>query len=233
MKKASSHRPTGQGGAWAAMKPRANWTWNANSRSVGEFARAYAAATGLCPPERYAEWVELIGPAGWDFAEARVMIRACDNPALGFDGKMPYHAYFYNPKEKRGITELTNSSVLAAELARVEAALVLARGMNEPSMIAESEALLAALRGFGLLLDISRRLDAVQAGAPSAEDRAQLPVMLASLDIQADAMERAVRAWGDALKGPGYKHMSRFEDTAMGLRKISEQARKAVGNKIR
>lgn len=49
----------------------AEWSWNANGRTMDEFVEAWAVREGLKEPAKVAQWAAAIGPVAWDIHEGR------------------------------------------------------------------------------------------------------------------------------------------------------------------
>lgn len=48
------------------VEAAAEWTWNQKGRSIHEFSVSYAVRQGYPDPEKFAEWVDVLGEVEWD-----------------------------------------------------------------------------------------------------------------------------------------------------------------------
>ena len=91
----------------------AEWSWNAEGRSEGEFAEAWAIRVGYGNPEAVGEWAALMGPVEFDvydsdfpicysWGKAIEMVRQHQRPLLG-EGMFRYYAEVDDFERKKEI----------------------------------------------------------------------------------------------------------------------------------
>ena len=113
----------------------AEWSWNARGRDEREFSAAYATRRGISDPAAFAEWAVLLGPVGWDFYGAAMydfnhsailsnMVAARLDPGLGKKGMFEYFPTMQRFDE---------------DLAVCEKAMRIAKRLDDPAMIAETQ----------------------------------------------------------------------------------------------
>ena len=113
----------------------AEWSWNAKGRDAREFSAAYATRRGIGDPDGCAEWAVLLGPVGWDFygpamydfnhgSRLTDMVTARGRPNLGKTGLFEYFPTMQRFDE---------------DLAVCEKAMRIAKRLDDPAMIAETQ----------------------------------------------------------------------------------------------
>jgi hypothetical protein len=113
----------------------AEWSWNAKGRDAREFSAAYATRRGIGDPDGFAEWAVLLGPVGWDFygpamydfnhgSRLTDMVTARARPNLGKEGLFEYFPTMQRFDE---------------DLAVCEKAMRIAKRLDDPAMIAETQ----------------------------------------------------------------------------------------------
>jgi hypothetical protein len=199
----------------------AEWSWNAEGRSVAEFCRAYAGQTGICDPELFARWAAKTGDAGWWLAESRLLLKAIYDPAFIL------RPVVYDDHRFELSDLLYKRSQIEAALLTARQGLELAYESGVEDMVDESEALCAGLRAL-LAVDTARPLLAkpvLDAGA-----RERLASALHEFDAAAAVLSTRVSRWGarvDQNLEPGsrLRAPSRLRDTAQVLCKVADRAR--------
>jgi len=129
----------------------AEWSWNSNGRTEKEFAKAYATRIGIKNPDLYSQWVDEIGPIGWSIAGSRIVesfIFAAGGQVFidGFieDGKLFTEE---NLTFGKGIlSEFRYSEVLDENIAKAKMVLDLAREIDEPVVVLESQSVHGVLQ---------------------------------------------------------------------------------------
>ena len=119
----------------------AEWSWNSTGRDEREFAAAWATTRGLKDPELAADWAVLLGPVGWDvygsgvpynsfFGGAARMVGDRAKPILGKG------LFRYFDTEER----------LRADAAACEKAMAMARRLDSPAILAETQVISGYVR---------------------------------------------------------------------------------------
>jgi hypothetical protein len=191
----------------------AEWSWNARGRSPEAFALAWATRRGFKDAEAAARWAVLLGPVGWDvygsgipypscFGGAAEMIKARQAPAWGAG----MFRYFPNPDR------------LAGDLGVCDEALRIARALDEPELVGETETIGGYLRMIRALAAIAQ---AYQGGAPP-ETSARESLQRAMNDLAHATFEtcQALKLWERAAN---QRHCwrGRFCDTLNVTRKTA------------
>ncbi|MEW6750799.1 MAG: glycoside hydrolase family 20 zincin-like fold domain-containing protein [Candidatus Latescibacterota bacterium] len=202
----------------------AEWTWNAAGRTPEEFARAYAALTGVADPELFARWALLAGEAGWSLAESRLFLGLIYDPSLGVAGPRPLDHRF----EQAGLVQPAH---LTEMLGVAEQALGLARQAGDAEMVCESECVLAGLQVFAALLEAGHLLAAAAPtlDSPSTTGAAgpALARALDEVDRCAAVVRRSLLAWGDRVgtRSGETRLPTRLLDTAFVLYRTGDALR--------
>ena len=197
----------------------AEWTWNATGRSAEEFARVYAAVTGIADPDLFARWALLAGEAGWTLAESRLLLTLIYNPTLGFGGEIP-------PDHRFEFAFLEQVSALPDAIAAARKALALATEASVPDMVDESAAVLAGLE---FLAGLEVTIPMLAGPAIGLEAQAALAGQIAALDDHAYTLRRHVLAWGERIAAcTGEKIHPRLTETAVVMLRTCDALRAAA-----
>jgi len=203
----------------------AEWSWNPGGRSPRDFARAYAHAAGIADVEAFADWAQSIGPIGWDIAGSRLFLRMIYSPAMALGGDAPLDHRF------EGGPEVLSDEQIQNDLAQAQAALAIARRLDLPDAVEETEldiASLKLLRGLYWLSHI--RADAANVSPAQVAAAAQ---SLDMLDRCAAAISTRLRQWGERVCArPGESIPSRLIDTVQAPARTANSAREILGRPL-
>ena len=201
------------------IQAAAEWSWNSAGRDEREFAASWASREGLKDPEKAADWAVTLGPVGWDvygsgvpyphfFGGAAKLIADRAAPRLG----ERMFRYFPTPEH---FTE---------DLAACERALVLAREVGTPTLVAETE----AIGGYVAMIQAVWRMASVLSGKQTLteEEKMQAQRLMNELDAAALATVNGLQAWESAV-GPGLGG-GRFADTVNVTERTSADIGKAL-----
>ncbi|UCH35390.1 MAG: hypothetical protein JSV65_03300 [Armatimonadota bacterium] len=167
----------------------AEWSWNHNGRSPREFARAYACAVGVANIEAFADWADKIGPVGWDIAGSRLFLNLIYNPALAVGRDVPLdHRFESGP-------EVLSEEQIQRDLAQAREALAIARRLDLPDAVDETEITIASVKLLRSLYRLSH-LPADAQAVSSDEIRAAADA-LDTLDQCAAVTSSRLRRWGE------------------------------------
>jgi len=182
----------------------AEWSWNAHGRTEKQFAEAWAIRRRIKRPEQVAQWAVMLGPVGWDvygsgvpypqfFGRAAKLVKDRERPVLG-EG-----AFRYFPSVEH----------IEQDIATCEKALSIARQVNEPKLIAESEVIGGYVK---MLREVYTIADLVSTESkPSDDTRRRLQDAMSRLVEAEMQTTAALKAWeracGDDIGS------SRFADT--------------------
>ncbi|UCH35391.1 MAG: hypothetical protein JSV65_03305 [Armatimonadota bacterium] len=167
----------------------AEWSWNHAGRTPREFARAFARAAGIADVEPFAEWAEKIGPVGWDVAATKIFLCLMYDPSMGLREAVPLDHRF------EGGPEVLSEEQIERDLSQARDALALARRMNTPDAVDETEMDIAALKFLRALYRLSHvPLDASQLSAADIRAAAD---NLDTLDRSAAVTSTRLRRWGE------------------------------------
>ena len=192
----------------------AEWSWNARGRDETQFARAWFTRKGLTDPEAAAEWAVTLGPAGWDVYGARVpyywvhgkaaaLVEARRKPSLGAG----VYRYFETPER------------FDENLAAVARAMGLARELDDPALIAETQVIGGYVTMLKMLHDMALIVSVPD--APTEARREQLNEQMHALaQAGADVVDGLI-AWEHAC-GPGLG-TSRFDDTVAATERAARE----------
>ncbi|MGB9619378.1 MAG: glycoside hydrolase family 20 zincin-like fold domain-containing protein, partial [Armatimonadota bacterium] len=202
----------------------ADWAWNSEGRSPEEFARVYAAKNGFADPDLFSQWAVMAGDAGWSLAESWLMLYVIYSPSLDLAGGAPFAERFKG-------TSILNDSELEKAIRLAQEALSLAQRAQDPDMISESRCVLAGLRAFQALKNLSsiRTTDGKRADASGQP--ADLRVIAGWLDVL-DESSQTIRSeiieWGERVRARsgGRSLPGRLCDTAFALLRTCDAYRK-------
>ncbi len=169
---------------FAAM---AEWTWNANGRTVEDFSRVYADFRNMLEPDTFAEWAVKEGQTAWSLAASNLMICLVHDPAMGFYGSIPFD-YTYG-----GASKLKNVPNLEQEIKVAGEALELAEKLNNPDLVNESEFTYYALKAFKTLKALSKLIRIKEI---TAKEKAEIADKLNELDLAAHKVKVNALEWG-------------------------------------
>jgi|GEM_PF-6535617 len=170
------------------MAALAEWSWNANGRSVEDFARAFATITGMPKPALYAKWIEHAGEAAWWLAESRFI----ESLLYSLDNMLNNRLEEY-PK---GSSQLRRNNVYQIPqfdrvIEHARRAMALADRSGDIMMRCESACVLAALYAYDLAEDI--RVEHAR-GTPAEK----LRVKFDRLELYARQIRAYHNAWFEA-----------------------------------
>ncbi|MGQ9732560.1 MAG: glycoside hydrolase family 20 zincin-like fold domain-containing protein [Candidatus Zipacnadales bacterium] len=201
------------------VQAAAEWSWNSAGRDEWEFAAAWATREGLRNPEQVADWAVMLGPVGWDVYGSRIPYSAFFGTAakLVADRKLPTLGegmFRYFPTVEH----------FDDDLATCNRALVLARELQAPTLIAETE----TIGGYVRMLKAIYEIAVMVAGKQGLEDaeRLKLQALMDDLDAASRATVAALERWEDAC-GDGLGG-SRFRDTVAVTENTSRDIAKAL-----
>ncbi|MGC8862869.1 MAG: glycoside hydrolase family 20 zincin-like fold domain-containing protein [Armatimonadota bacterium] len=202
----------------------AEWSWNANGRSPREFAASYAVRYGIKDPEKFADWVETIGPVAWDVYGSHWLYgEECEQPGRTAEmlkkGRLPelgsvlwdcYPAPWGNIKDEARLEE---------DVKAASRALKMARAFGWPLAVEESlvvDGNIRALKALYELRRIVRPSGVAEADRPAA--RALFREYVAGLKQARDAITR----WEKMVTNPAWSHMFTTRVTDLIGRMIRE-----------
>jgi hypothetical protein len=185
----------------------AEWSWNARGRSEKEYAEAWAARRGR-DVEQAAHWAVTLGPVGWDvygsgvpfpqfFGRASRAIAGRKKPQWG-------EAMFrYFPSREH----------LQADLAAGDAALQIARRLNDPQLVSETKVIGSYLRMIEACYDLAEQAAATP--KPAYAQRAALQKALGRLYLAGIENTESLAEWARACSPPSGENMggTRLADT--------------------
>jgi len=165
----------------------AEWSWNLNGRTEYEFARAWARRIRIGEVEKYAEWATLIGPLGWDLAGSRFPMRFFWNVENVLSKPLRFGEDY--------LQEINSSEHLEKNIATARMALALAKEINEPICLAETEVILGSYEFLKALIEVSRFAPAIASGLKESE-KCELSYSLMCLDAAAEMIVSNLWKWG-------------------------------------
>jgi len=202
----------------------AEWSWNAKGRSPREFAVSYAVRRGLKDPEKFADWVETVGPVAWDVYGSHWLYgENCGQPGRAADmlksGKLPelgsvlwdcYPAPWGNIKDE---ARLKADAEMAAK------ALRMARGLDWPLAVEESLVVEGNIRALKALYEL-RKIVKPTGIAPEAKPAAHrlFREYVAGLKQAREAIPR----WEKMVTTPAWSHLFTPQVTDIFDRMIEE-----------
>jgi hypothetical protein len=194
----------------------AEWSWNSRGRTPREFAEAYAVRAGFQNPEKFAQWAETIGPVGWKLAGSRPV----EKLIFGAGGLVFVNGQIIQGRLAEALQELEFGGEMLGEfesekdfgdtVSEAKKALELAKKIDEPAVIYESQSVLG-------ILDIMSSLRKVAGAATLADERLKrerLAWTFAELDDAARGLTGSIYGWGMTVNPmPRNRLASRFRDT--------------------
>jgi len=169
------------------VQAAAEWSWNAKGRDERQFAAAWATRRGL-PPAETAEWAVTLGPVGWDVYGSRI-------PASNFMGRAPLiiagrrkpvlgqDMFRYFPSVEH----------MDADLAACQKALEIAKKLNQPLLVLETEAIHGYVRMVRAIYDLA--LQGSASKQPTYAERVEMQKALGRLCIAGMETNAALRSW--------------------------------------
>ena len=166
----------------------AEWSWNARGRDERQFATAWATRKGINDPNAAAEWAVTLGPVGWDvygsrvpfsnfFGRAKILVAKRRKPKLG-DGMFRY----FPTKEH-----------IDQDLDACRKAMDIARRLDEPLLIVETQVLQGYLTMIRQIYTIAERVSASK--QPTYEERVAIQKALGSLALASMKITEALEKW--------------------------------------
>jgi hypothetical protein len=201
----------------------AEWAWNPSGRSPRELARAFATRRGIRDPELYADWAVAIGPVGWDIAGTRLYLSLIYDPTFGLDKGVPFDHRF------EGGPDVLTDEQIQDDLARAMEALELARKLDLPEAVEETEIDIASLHLLRALYALSR----LPAQSPDPSIAAEAAAYLDSLDRCAAVISTRLQSWGARISSRrGAPMPSRLCDTMQAVPRTANLARELIGRRL-
>lgn len=194
----------------------AEWSWNSRGRTPREFAEAYAVHAGFRNPEKFAQWAETIGPVGWKLAGSRPV----EKLIFGAGGLVFVNGQIIQGSLAEALKQLEFGGEMLGEfesekdfedtVSEAIKALELAKKINEPSVIYESQCVLGVL---GIMSSL-RKVTGALTLADERQKRERLARTFAELDDAARGLTGSVYGWGMTVNPmPRNRLASRFRDT--------------------
>ncbi len=213
----------------------AEWTWNSKGRQSRDFAEAYASRNGMAHPQRYAEWTDLIGEAGWNLAGSRVIERLINPESALFKKQQkpgPHKLNDLKPMQygKGLFAEFPDREHLDAQMALAARALKLAEVEGNTFMVEESRSVIGALKLLNGLMDLSNARD-----LPEEKKTGLAQEGLAKIDAATAMLTVSLYHWGMAINpAPRQDLPSRLRDTidfASGVASLAWEIGRDLGIK--
>ncbi len=159
------------------------WSWNAHGRSPREFAVSYAVRHGINQPEKFGDWSELLSPVSWH-------VYGCNFPA--FTRSTPVEHILVQPRKvgEHAFREYQSEEQFAEDLARCDAALVLANEIGDEAFILETRIIQAYAQVMKSFWELSKLVHG-NAGVKD-EDRAAAQH---EFDLLSQATETAIELY--------------------------------------
>ncbi len=168
-----------QGNVEAAQE----WSWNAHGRSPREFAVSYALRHGINQPEKFGDWSELLSPVSWH-------IYGCNFPA--FTRSTPVEHFLVQPRKigEHVFRDYTSEEQFTEDLARCDAALVLANEIGDEGFILETRIIQAYAQVMKSFWELSKLVHGTE--GVKDEDRAAAQH---EFDLFSQATETAIELY--------------------------------------
>lgn len=186
----------------------AEWSWNARGRDERQFALAWATRRGLGDVDAAADWAVTLGPVSWDvygsevpypafFGRASALIRRGGKPQLG-EGVVRY---------------FPSVEHIDADLEACEKSLAIAQRLDEPLLVAETEAIWGYVRMLRAIHDLA--LERAASKKPDYAARLRMQKVLAELSIAGVETNQALKRWEAACRDDDGLSVGgqRFRDT--------------------
>lgn len=205
----------------------AEWGWSSGGRSPAEFSEAFAEREGYKDPKAFAQWADLIGPVGWNLAGSRVIesliwdpgrtLSAAESSKDNGGSAALEHLEF----GKGLLKEFPDERSFGSALEAAEEALELAKKVGQSAVIAESCAVLSAVR----MLEVLRKL-------PGTRSTRDLLERLIVVDQHASSLVRALDAWGRCVAPKPVPELpSRYRDTVETPARVADAAWRYAGDR--
>ena len=211
----------------------AEWTWNSRGRSPHDFAEVWAQRAGISHPQRFGDWADLIGEAGWDVAGGRVVERLILPESAIFQDAPGGTAHTAaNLRELRFgeglLSEIPDRAALEARLSSADRALELAKAEGDKPMLQESQSVIGALHLVDGLLALSGTR-----GMSGDDQRSTVQSALTRVDAAAQTLAISLDQWGAAVNPATRSSLpSRLRDTvdfAPAVAGLAWEAGRALG----
>lgn len=182
----------------------AEWLWNPEGRSIGEFAGAYAAAKGI-DEDYFVKYLKLMEKPGWQLAESKLLLRLTYNYPLILRGRVELQDHRYEMSELIKIQKPENL------LRSAKKALGLAVEMDEPELICEARCVTACLEAYKYVTGFIAEID------KKTIDTGKLLRYYKGLRKCAETVRKNIMKWSALMIPDGTTHMRRVIDTSMIL----------------
>lgn len=182
----------------------AEWLWNPNGRSTGDFAAAYAYQNNI-NEEDFINYIKLMEKPAWMLAQSKLMLRLTYNYPLVLRGRVELSDHRYEMAE---LIRIKNPGKL---IKSAEKALELALVMDRDSLIYESRCVLAGLKAYKCITGFISEID------KKSIDVDKLMTYYTELRKSARMMRKSIMKWSSMIIMDGSIHMRRVIDTAMIL----------------
>ncbi|NUP98832.1 MAG: hypothetical protein HUU35_03135 [Armatimonadetes bacterium] len=192
------------------LEATAEYAWHPESQPPAEFASGYAIRHGLKDPQRFAAWVEALSPVAWDIYGSRIIVAWC------YGSSVPV-ALKGGLKLGQGIfAEFADEQRFEADRERCRQAAELAAGLDDPQLVAETEAIGSWLEMLATYYQLNRLLP--RAGQLGEAERGELVARLADFDRHATAAAKALETWGNGVLAGHGTPPGRWHDTIQAIR---------------
>jgi hypothetical protein len=200
----------------------AEWSWNAKGRDEREFAAAWAQRRGL-PVDDAAQWAVSLGPVGWDVYGSGV-------PSPEFLGRASMLiARRWKLEFGKGLLRYFPSPEhIDTDRAVCRKALAIARRLNDPLLISETQTIDTYLRMIGAIATIARLTS--EAKIPTYDRRVEIQRALGDLCITSSENVEALQEWEHTCREPAAVDLggARFADTIEASEKTTAEIARAL-----
>lgn len=201
----------------------AEWLWNADGRDEHEFATAWATHQGISDPDVAADWAVMLGPVGWDVYGARVPYHLFGQAARMIEERRP-------PQLGKGMfAYFPTARKMEENLAVCEEAMRIARSLERPELIAETQ----VIQGFVMMTRSIYIIPDLMAneGTPKQAEARKLDAALRQLDAASRQTTAGLRAWEKHVApGKGGERfdriMSKVEQAAADIARAVKEERR-------
>ncbi|MEW6355209.1 MAG: ThuA domain-containing protein [Planctomycetota bacterium] len=166
----------------------AEWSWNAKGRTEQEFAAAWATRRGMKDPDAVADWAVMIGPVGWDVYGSRV--------PFYFVSRRPQHMVKQRTKPALGegiFRYFPTVEHMEQDLATCEKAMAIAKRLNEPLLIFETEAIQGYVEMIKHIFTIANRIS--ESKTLTYPERVEMQNAMKRLSLAGMNVSKALTEW--------------------------------------